>query len=184
MTTIASRSNRRYYIGMYLGLGAITMFFAAFTSAYIVRKGLSNDWQTTMIPAILWPNTLVLLASSLVLEKARRCIDNWNRFNLWWLIGSGLGLTFLVGQIWAWQQLVDQGVYVNTNPSSSFFYLFTGTHGIHLLGGIIALLYISWRVWNSKAATSERTAVGVTVLYWHFMDGLWVYLFLFLLIGR
>ena len=177
-------SDRRYYTGMYLGLGAVTMFFAAFTSAYIVRKGLSDDWQAMAMPAILWPNTLVLLASSLVLEKARRCLGDGSRFNRWWLTGSGLGLTFLVGQIWAWQQLVDRGVYVSTNPSSSFFYLLTGAHGVHLLGGVIALLYISWRVWNSKVAALEPTAVGVTALYWHFMDGLWIYLFLFLLIWR
>ena len=129
---------------MYLGLGAVTMFFAAFTSAYIVRKGLSDDWQTMAMPAILWPNTLVLLASSLVLEKARRCLGDESRFNRWWLAGSGLGLTFLVGQIWAWQQLVDRGVYVSTNPSSSrkskahFWTTFIGIYAIftpmHFLG--------------------------------------------------
>jgi len=93
-------------------------------------------------------------------------------------------MIFLMGQILAWQELAAGGVYLSTNPSSSFFYLLTGTHAVHLLGGVIALLYLSWRVWRRNSGGLGATALGVTALYWHFMDGLWIYLFLLLLIGR
>ena len=179
-----SISDQRYYTGMMLGLAAILMLFAAFTSAYVVRKGLSDDWRATAFPGILWLNSMVLLASSFTLEKARRWRQVQARFQGWWWATTGLGMIFLIGQIVAWQQLVAGGVYVNTNPSSSFFYLLTGTHAVHLLGGVIALLYLSWRVWQSNSGGLGATALGVTALYWHFMDGLWIYLFLLLLIGR
>ena len=179
-----SISDQRYYTGMMLGLAAILMLFAAFTSAYVVRKGLSDDWRATAFPGILWLNSMVLLASSFTLEKARRWRQVQARFQGWWWATTGLGMIFLIGQIVAWQELVAGGVYVNTNPSSSFFYLLTGTHAVHLLGGVIALLYLSWRVWRRNSGGLGATALGVTALYWHFMDGLWIYLFLLLLIGR
>jgi len=179
-----SISDQRYYTGMMLGLAAILMLFAAFTSAYVVRKGLSDDWRETTFPGILWLNSMVLLASSFTLEKARRWRQDQARFQGWWWATTGLGMIFLIGQIVAWQQLVAGGVYVNTNPSSSFFYLLTGTHAVHLLGGVIALLYLSWRVWRRNSGGLGATALGVTALYWHFMDGLWIFLFLLLLIGR
>jgi len=179
-----SLPDRRYYTGMMLGLAAILMLFAAFTSAYVVRKGLSDDWQATAVPGILWLNSMVLLASSFTLEKARRWRQVQARFQGWWWATTGLGMIFLIGQIRAWQELVASGVYVNTNPSSSFFYLLTGAHAVHLLGGVMALLYLSWRVWQKNSGGLGATALGVTALYWHFMDGLWIYLFLLLLIGR
>ena len=176
--------DQRYYTGMMLGLAAILMLFAAFTSAYIVRKGLSDDWQATAVPGILWLNSMVLLASSFTLEKARRWRQVQGRFQGWWWATTGLGMIFLIGQILAWQELAAGGVYLRTNPSSSFFYLLTGTHAVHLLGGVMALLYLSWRVWRRNSGGLGATALGVTALYWHFMDGLWIYLFLLLLIGR
>ena len=179
-----SLPDQRYYTGMMLGLAAILMLFAAFTSAYVVRKGLSDDWQATAFPGILWLNSMVLLASSFTLEKARRWRQIPARFQGWWWATTGLGMIFLMGQILAWQELVAGGVYLNTNPSSSFFYLLTGTHAVHLFGGVIALLYLSWRVWRRNSDRLGATALGVTALYWHFMDGLWIYLFLLLLIGR
>lgn len=179
-----SFSDQRYYTGMMLGLAAILMLFAAFTSAYVVRKGLSDDWRATAFPGILWLNSMVLLASSFTLEKARRWRQVQARFQGWWWATTGLGMLFLIGQIVAWQELAAGGVYLDTNPSSSFFYLLTGTHAVHLLGGVIALLYLSWRVWRRNSGGLGATALGVTALYWHFMDGLWIYLFLLLLIGR
>ncbi len=175
---------RRYYTGMMLGLAAILMVFAAFTSALVVRSGLSDDWQATTLPGILWPNTLILLASSFTLEKARRGYDGTGRFQRWWWATTALGAAFLVGQMLAWLQLVGNGVYVSTNPSSSFFYVLTATHGIHLLGGVMALVYVSWKIRRKKSNTSVATIMGVTALYWHFMDGLWIYLLGLLLFWR
>ena len=175
---------RRYYTGMMLGLAAILMIFAALTSALVVRSGLSDDWQATDLPGILWPNTLILLASSFTLEKARRSYDSTGRFQRWWWATTALGAAFLAGQLLAWLQLVSNGVYLDTNPSSSFFYVLTATHGIHLFGGVMALLYISWKIQWRSSNTSVATILGVTALYWHFMDGLWIYLLGLLLFWR
>lgn len=167
-----------YITGIWLALAAILMFFLALTSAFIVRKGLSNDWVPVAWPGILWFNTLVLLTSSLTLERARTFLHTEQRsgFRFWWGTTTGLGLLFLAGQIVAWQQLAAVGVYLSSNPSSSFFYLLTAAHGVHVLGGILALLY--------AGARQRRTAVRVSSLYWHFMGGLWVFLFLLLQLGQ
>ena len=176
--------DRRYHTGMMLVLAAIIMFFAAFTSAYVIRKGLSEDWLATGMPGILWLNTVALLTSSFTLEKARRSCAQFEHFVNWWLVTTLLGVFFLVGQLLAWRQLAASGVYMNTNPSSSFFYLLTGAHGLHLLGGVAALFYILSRVRSQRLEPVGHVAVRVTALYWHFMDGLWVYLFLLLLLWR
>ncbi len=174
-------AERRYYTGMWVGLAGIVMVFTAFTSAYVVRKGISDDWQTLSLPPTLGVNTLVLLLSSLTMEKARRSFQRLRQFQAWWIATIMLGGVFLAGQLVAWQQLVARGVYVDTNPSSSFFYLLTASHGVHLAGGLVALLCLTWRFFQGRLT---QVAVGVTSLYWHFMDGLWVYLMLLLLIGR
>jgi cytochrome c oxidase subunit 3 len=86
-----------------------------------------------------------------------------------------LGLAFVGGQLIAWHSLEAHGVYLATNPSSSFFYLLTATHGVHLLGGIVALCYLAFRARRIAVTAKKRTAVDVTAIYWHFMDGLWIY---------
>ncbi|MFQ5739413.1 MAG: heme-copper oxidase subunit III [Acidobacteriota bacterium] len=166
---------------MRVGLAAIIMLFTAFTSAYVVRKGLSNDWRPLQMPRVVWPSTLILLASSLTLERARRAFHDLRRLRFWWATTALLGLLFLAGQVWGWRQLAERGVYVNTNPSSSFFYLLTATHGIHLLGGVTALLFLSRKLWKARLT---RGAAGVMALYWHSMDALWVYLLLLLVVWR
>src|ERR1700676_5429086 len=120
-------SRRASMTGLMVLLAAVVMFFAALTSAYIVRRGLSNDWITTRMPPVLWLNTAALLASSVVLELARRALKAGKResFNRLWTIGSALGVLFLAGQYAAWLQLRGQGIYLATNPSSSFFYALT-----------------------------------------------------------
>lgn len=171
---------RRYKTGMWLGLGAIVMVFSAFTSAYVVRKGMSNDWRAIRVPSILWLNTAVLLASSLTFERAKR-----EREALSWLNATAaLGTIFVVGQFLAWLQLRASGVFLASNPSSSFFYLLTGAHALHIAGGILALFYVVFRIWRGRAWPRRQAAVEATALYWHFMDGLWVYIFLLLLVGR
>jgi cytochrome c oxidase subunit III len=171
---------RAYRTGMWMAISAITMLFAAFTSAMVVRRGLSNDWAPTRLPEILYLNTLVLIASSITLEGSRRSLaaGRINRFARGLCVTLALGFTFIAGQLIAWRQLASQGVYLATNPSSSFFFLLTGAHGIHLLGGIIALLYLVFWARKYTLAPRKHTAVDVTAMYWHFMDGLWIYLLL------
>lgn len=177
--------SRRYYTGVMLALVAILMFFMALTSAYIVRKGLGGDWQPVPLPRVLWVNTAVLLLSSFTLELARRRLAHANSagFRLWWGFTTALGLAFLTGQLLAWRQLVAAGAFLKSNPSSSFFYTLTASHGAHLLGGIVALLFVAVRSFE-KARVTRAVAAEVASIYWHFMDGLWVFLLLLLYLGR
>ena len=95
-----------------------------------------------------------------------------------------LGTAFLAGQLWVWKLLADQGIYLSGNPHSSFFYLLTGVHGVHLLGGVAALVYLTARTWSSAAPVLGKVSLNVTALYWHFMDGLWIYLLVLLFFWR
>lgn len=177
---------RVYITGIWLALASILMFFMALTSAFIVRKGLSTDWVGFDWPRILWWNTAVLLASSFTLEQARRALGRGTLlgFQRWWGITTVLGLVFLAGQVVAWRELAAVGVYLATNPSSSFFYLLTATHGVHLGGGLVALAYVGLRQRPAGARVSRETATNATAIYWHFLGALWVFLFLLLQFGR
>jgi cytochrome c oxidase subunit 3 len=169
-----------------MALAAIVMLFASFTSALVVRRGLSNDWVPTALPRILYLNTVVLLISSLTLEASRRSLTVGRRHFLsgrfaYWLYATlGLGLAFLAGQMAAWRELVSRGVYLASNPSSSFFYLLTAAHGLHLLGGMGGLLYLVLRARTLATTPSKHAALDVAAIYWHFMDGLWIYILLLL----
>ena len=176
---------RAYFTALQLGLAAIVMFFMALASSYIVRKGLGNDWQRTPMPRVVWFNTAILLFSSITIIVARRKLDGGDReaFRSWWWMTTGLGLLFLSGQIIAWRQLSAAGMLLATNPSSSFFYLLTAAHGTHLAGGILALFYVTFRQWK-RSRISQATAAELASIYWHFMDGLWVFLLVLLTLGR
>lgn len=182
----------RYRIGMWVALASIVMMFTALTSAYIVRAGMSNDWRPIAIPAFVWISTLLIVASSFVIEAARRAARRGAERNLrsLLLVALLLGLGFVGSQLLAWRQLVAQGIYVATNPHSSFFYVLTGLHGLHVLGGILGLSYLllrlarTTRAKNDEAGAKYQTLTDVVALYWHFMDGLWVFLFLLLFLWR
>jgi cytochrome c oxidase subunit III len=176
---------RAYFTALQLGLAAIVMFFMALASSYIVRRGLGVDWQRAPIPPVLWFNTLILLASSVTIVVARRKLEGGEReaFRSWWWVTTGLGLLFLAGQVVAWRELAAAGMLLATNPSSSFFYLLTAAHGAHLGGGILALLYVAFRPWK-RSRISQETAAELASIYWHFMDGLWIFLFALLTLGR
>jgi cytochrome c oxidase subunit 3 len=161
------------------------MFFMALVSAYIVRKGTGGDWQPVVLPRILWLNTAILLLSSWALEASRRAWEKGDAAvsRRWWAAATALGMFFLAGQWVAWRELAAAGVFLATNASSSFFYLLTAAHGAHLLGGMVALLYVLTRDWTRLLA-SGGVAAEVAGIYWHFMDGLWVFLLLVLTLGR
>ena len=179
----SSARQRAYVTGMTVALGGILMFFMALTSAYIVRKGTSNDWRTLIVPRILWLNTAILIISSFTLSRSRRDFlrEEFAGFRHWWYVTTALGFLFLVGQLIAWRQLASAGIYLASNPSSSFFYVFTAAHGLHILGGLCALLGV---VLHQGRRVTLATATHITAMYWHFMDGLWVFLFLLLVLGR
>lgn len=181
----AERASRS---GIWVGIFAITMSFAAFTSALFVREG-TTDWGHLILPPILYLNTLALLASSATFEFSRRALqssalsvaDARQRASLWLLATLALGMAFCLGQYIAWQNLRAQGIYLATNPNSSFFYLLTFLHVLHVSVGILALLYVACRIGIGGAAI-RRSLFQNTLIYWHFLGVLWVYLLLLCLI--
>lgn len=173
--------------GVRVGIAAITMTFAAFASAMVVRQGASPDWLHFRIPPILYLNTVILLASSVTLEWSRARMGDGPAIALpvpsarALHLTLGLGLLFVVGQVLAWRALMAQGLYLSTNPSSAFFYLFTVLHALHLLGGIAALVYVIPRV-TRPTRLAPRALSSPAALYWHFMAVLWLCLLLLLVI--
>ena len=169
---------RASFTGLFVLLAASTMLFAAFTSAMVVRRGRSDDWASMAKPPILLLNTAILLASSVALDLARRALKSRHRtrFNGWWTAATILGFLFLGGQVLAWSQLNAAGVFISSNPSSSFFYVLTIAHAIHLLGGVTALFYVDVQALRLRLGPAKRTIIDVSAIFWHFLDGLWLYL--------
>jgi len=192
---------RRARLGLVVGLTGIAMIFISFTSAYVVRQGLPtldprtntllHDWFPVPLPRLLLLNTGLLLISSLTMELARRQAVRKTLAQLasvpgvsadakeeisWLALTVVLGLSFLTGQWMAWRELAANGFYVSSSPSSSFVYLLTGMHGVHLFGGVVALLSAGFASLLRRSADSQSILVDVTGWYWHFMAVLWVYI--------
>ena len=169
--------------GIWIGLAAITMSFAAFTSALVVRQSTANDWHHLVIPRIVFGNTLVLLASSVTLEVARRRMAAFFRNKdraqaapvLWLWITLLLGVVFVTGQYIAWLRLRAAGLYLATNPNSAFFYVLTAMHALHVLGGLAGVARVIYKV-RGPALALRRSTLDATSYYWHFMGILWLYL--------
>jgi len=192
---------RRARLGLLVALTPVLMLFVSFTSAYIVRQGLPTldprtntlvrDWIPVTLPKLLI-NTGVLILSSVFIELARRQIKGQaalrpntahprvsagDPMRIPWLsMTLVLGLTFLLGQWTAWRQLAANGFYVATTPSSSFVYLLTGTHAIHLMGGVLALFVAGIASLLGRSAATRSIVVDLTAWYWHFMAALWIYI--------
>jgi cytochrome c oxidase subunit 3 len=193
---------RRARLGLLVALTPVIMLFVSFSSAYVVRQGLptldprSNqlvrDWIPVALPKLLLINTGVLILSSLFMELARRQIKGrvtgvvasgvpevsiGDQVRIPWLAMTLLlGLAFLFGQWAAWRQLAANGFYVATTPSSSFVYLLTGTHAVHLMGGVLALFVAGMASLLRRSVATRSIVVDVTAWYWHFMAGLWIYI--------
>jgi cytochrome c oxidase subunit 3 len=180
----------RYRIAMWVGLASVAMLFTSLSSAYIVRSASSNDWVALPMPRVLLASTALILGSSATLELARRKLraSLGGPYTKWLLITVALGLAFVAAQLVAWRQLARQGIYFVSNPHSSFFYLLTGAHALHLLGGLLglSLLWLSSRrhVTEKALLAKRKAATDAVSIYWHFMDALWIYLFLLLFLWR
>jgi cytochrome c oxidase subunit 3 len=160
------------------------MSFAALTSALYVREGSGySDWTHISLPPILWFNTFALILSSITLESARHRVAAFMRGQkssryvptLWLSATMLLGLVFVVGQYFAWLRLRSEGLYLPTNPNSSFFYVLTGVHVIHVLGGLGGLSRVMLK-FHGATNRLRRSTMDATSYYWHFMGLLWVYL--------
>ena len=202
---------RRARLGLICAIATVCMVFISLTSAYIVRQGLptfdgaSNsyvrDWGRVDLPWILLAiNTVILLVSSVSVELARRKaareaalapvksipgISLGNEKSFPWLgITVLLGIGFLAGQWLAWGELHARGFFVDTNPNSSFVFLLTIAHAVHLCGGMIALLWAASAPLLHKPVEARRIVVDITAWYWHFMAVLWIYVFALLGFAR
>jgi cytochrome c oxidase subunit 3 len=195
---IAAQKGIPSQTGIWVAVSAIAMSFAALTSALVVREGSGSDWQRFVLPRILYLDTIILMASSYTLELSRKRfaaasavragqsdstsselvryeVATTRPSGLYWLyMTQTLGLLFVAGQMLAWRSLAAQGLFLATSPSSSFFYLLTAMHGLHLLGGILGLLYVGYRL--RRNTRNSQTSLGTAAVYWHFVDLLWVYL--------
>jgi cytochrome c oxidase subunit III len=171
-------------VGVWILLTAVIMLFAGLSSAYIVLKG-QPTWQSIELPSLLWPNTVILLMSSVAIELSRRAIrrNDAQSMKRWLGIGGVLGLAFLVGQLAAWRQLVNAGVYIPSTLQSGFFYILTGLHGLHLLGGVVGLTVVLGRALKNRLTAFSYEPLSLCAAYWHAMDALWLYLFLLLLLS-
>jgi cytochrome c oxidase subunit 3 len=171
--------------GIWVGLAAISMTFAAFTSALIVRQGSAQDWRHITLPPVLYLNSLVIVASSLTLEVARRRVarfmggvrDQVESPAHWLYVTLFLGLLFVAGQTFAWVQLKAQGFGLATNVSYSFFYVLTVAHAMHVFGGLGGLVRVIGKL---NRSVLRRSTLDATARYWHFMGVLWLYLLLLL----
>ena len=201
---------RRARLGLLVALTPVLMLFVSFTSAYVVRQGLPTldprtnqlvrDWIPVKLPALLLVNTVVLLISSGGMELARRQTKlaavtaagkpaagasvSMEGKTPWLAMTIALGLLFLFGQWITWKQLAASGFYVATTPSSSFVYLLTGAHAVHLMGGVLALLVAGFFALLHRSVLTRSIVVDVAGWYWHFMAALWVYILLLLEFAR
>lgn len=175
----ASRRMRSAQLGLWIALGSIAVLFGTFTSAYVSRSA-AEDWVPLQTPPLLFLNTLVLMASSATIEVARRRFNSWRPlgFRKWMLLTTVLGVTFLAGQFVVWQELAGRSIHVASNPRSSFFYLLTGLHAAHLLVGLLVLVGVL--LYRCRLIPGQSSSPLLAATYWHFMDGVWLWLLLLL----
>ena len=187
---INTPTGNRYRIGMLVTLASIAMLFTSLSSAYIVRSGVMNDWFPIAVPRVMFGSTALLFLASVSIEIARRKLKQnlSTSYKQYLSLTVLLGLGFLSSQLFTWRQLARQGIYISSHPHSSFFYLLSGAHAVHLLGGLLGLTFLSlsWRrqVTEQASLTKRKAATDAVTVYWHFMDALWIYLFLLLFLWR
>jgi cytochrome c oxidase subunit 3 len=171
-------------IGLGVFLAVVGALFALFLSAYAMRMNMA-DWRPLPAPGVLWLNTGLLVLSSVAMQwaqvNARRGDIEGVQTGL--LAAGALALAFLAGQIIAWRQLDAAGYYLASNPANTFFYLLTALHGLHLLGGVVALGRTTAKAWRGLAVEKLRLSVELCAMYWHFLLLIWLILFGLVLLG-
>lgn len=170
---------------MWLFAASVGMLFASLTSAYIVRQAEGN-WMYFDLPAILYWTTAVILVSSITMQMGYWAAkkDQLERVKVMVSITMGLGLVFLIGQWMAWLYLVDHSIHLIGNPSGSFLYIITGIHGLHIISALIYLAIVLVSAYRFKIHSRSLARIEMCTTYWHFLGGLWLYLFIFLLLNR
>lgn len=170
---------------LYIAMGSIVMMFAGLTSAYIVQKA-SSDWLNYTLPSIFWVSTSVILFSSVTIQMGQRAFRQraFARYKQLITTTLILGVLFGVFQFWGFMVLWKQGISLGVNSSGDFLYIIFGLHLVHILGGIIALLIVFFRAFRTRVKVYNTTGLEIVATYWHFVDVLWIYLFVFFLANQ
>jgi len=170
---------------LWLFIASVVMIFASLTSAYIVRQSDGN-WMLFDLPDLFWITSVIIMVSSGTMHWAYLMAkkDDLQGTKIAISITMVLGLAFLVGQFMAWGELVKRNVYFVGNPSGSFVYVISGLHGMHIIGGIVFLLIVLVAAFRYKVHAKSLSQIEMCATYWHFLDVLWLYLFVFLLLNR
>lgn len=170
---------------LWLFIVTVVMIFAALTSAYIVRQSEGN-WLEFDLPEIFWYSSGIIVLSSLTFQWAYISAkkDNLKNLRIGMVITSVLGIAFLVSQWYGWIALVERDVYFVGNPAGSFLYVFTGLHGLHLVSGVIFLIIVLISSFRYKVHSKQLATLEMCITFWHFLGGLWLYLFMFLLLNH
>ncbi len=170
---------------MWLFMASVMMLFASLTSAYIVREAEGN-WLYFELPSLFYYTTTIIVLSSISLQwayfEAKK--NESKRVRNLVMITAILGVTFLAGQFFAWGELVQSSVYFVGNPSGSFLYVLTGLHGLHVVSAVIFLLVVMNSATKMRIHSRNMAQMEMCTTYWHFLGGLWIYLFIFLTLNR
>lgn len=180
---------------LWIALGSITMMFVAFTSAYLVRRAAGN-WVEFRLPDIFFFNTILIMFSSWTMHQSSLALkkNNYNSFKTFLGITTLLGVVFIILQYIGWKALGNIGIHLTGNPSGSFVYVISGVHAMHVVGGVLFLLYLFLHATVNLSDPVKKLIyetnpinklnINLMATYWHFVDGLWVYLFLFFYISQ
>ncbi|MBB3145998.1 cytochrome c oxidase subunit 3 [Phyllobacterium trifolii] len=165
-------------IGLGVFLAVVGALFTLFISAYFMRMGL-QDWWAIPLPGVLWVNTAALVVSSVALEMAKSSAQQNDAYamKIALLASFVTAIGFLAGQLFAWRELVSEGYVLADNPANSFFYLITGMHGLHILGGLLVLSRTTFNVWQGEPPKEARLSIELCAMYWHFMLIVWLVIF-------
>ena len=170
-----------------IGIGSIVMLFAGLTSGYIVRQAEGN-WKFFELPSVFYVSSIIILISSFTMQMAIRAVkkDDLSQVKTFLLITLGLGLAFVFSQFLGWNELVKNDVYFadKLTPSGSFFYVITGLHLAHLAFGLLGLIITGSKSIRERYSSQNYLGISLCAIYWHFLGGLWIYLFVFLAIYR
>lgn len=185
MSNVAMEQRKKIHphkFNLWIGIGSMLMMFAGLTSAVIIKRNQAG-WTGFELPGIFWYSTAVIVLSSVTIWMAQQAYKArlMNRYRVLMLVTMVLGVLFLLLQYFGFKQLWAQGITLTKSVSYSFLYVIAGLHAIHLLGGIIALIVIAFKAFGSKIRTYSAVPVEIISTYWHFVDLLWIYLLVFLM---
>lgn len=183
MSSERSQKMHPHKFTLWIAIGSITMMFAGFTSAYIVKSNQAG-WEAVQVPKIFYLSTALIVVSSISIFLAQKAMAarEMARYRLLITVTAILGLAFVATQFIGFSQLWANKITFQDSVAGSFFYIITGVHALHVVGGIVALVVLLLRAYNTKTKFYSTAPVETAGLYWHFVDLLWIYLFVFFLL--